>query len=241
MARATQRQNRGLAAHALVWLFLGAMLFSLAYYKRSEKSWRDDTTYQLHAETIAFGAPLPWIGYTSVVASGAPPPIELLPDGHDYLPGMHVDLPRACVAVTIALGVAIVLFLAGWMTWPNLQRRGEVPSTFGSFAVAAAGALVGFVGPTEPMWIGAALGIGLLPLVITIACWRRASIVPIVITSGLGVLALAWTQRLTPLLGTRAGAGDFDLRQDVFAPAATFAIYVLIVYAVASVKRLVAR
>jgi hypothetical protein len=237
MARATRTIHEGLPAHAVVWLFLGALIFELAFYKRSEKTWRDGTTYEVRAESIALGAPLPWLGHTAVTSNGAPPPIELLPEGTDYLPGVHVDPPRAGVAATTAFGVSLVLFALGWFVWPRMRRRGEVPSALGSLAVAACGAVVGALSPTDPLWIGMLLGLVLLPLAIAIACWRARGVVPIVITSGIGVLCFLWTERVVALVRARADSNEFDMQQDLIAPGAMFAIYVLVAWAIVAAKR----
>jgi hypothetical protein len=241
MARGTQRRSEGLGAHAIFWLFLIALVFSLGFYERGTKSWRDEATYQMRADRIAFGAPLPWIEYDAVVASGAPPPLELLPEGQQYSPGVHIDWPRACIAITSAMGVAFVLFIIGWFAWPKMQRRGEVPRGLAVLAIALLGAGVGAVTPTDPAWVGIVLGMVLLPLVIAGACWRGASFVPVAMCSGLGVLSMLWSQRITALVRPRHDAADFDLHADVYAPMTMFAMYVLIVSAIVTVKRLVTR
>jgi hypothetical protein len=225
----------------VAWIFLGVMIFSLGYYARGEKSWRDETTYQVRAESVAFGSPLPWLSYNSVEARGAPPPIEMLPGGTEFLPGIHVDLERLCYGISAAFGVTLVLFLGCLLAWPRMWKRQETPAVPGVIAVAISSALVGVVTPTDPIWIGAALGLGLVPALIAAACWRRGGFVPILLCSGLAVLCMVWAGRLWALRSMPHGASDFDIHDDVFAPAAMFAAFALIALTIVTVKRTATR
>lgn len=230
-----------MGAHVIAWIFLGVMVFSLAYYQRGEKVWGDEATYRVQAQSFAFGAPEPWLIFNSAAVSGAPPPLETLPGGIDYLPGVRVDIPRLCIAVTAAFAASIFLFLLCWASWPSLGPSGMALDAKGLLAIASSGALVGAVSPTDPPWIGAALGLALVPAVIAGVCWRRPSFVPVVLCSATGVLCMVWVQRLSALFWSHGHARDFDLYDDVYAPAAMFALYALGVLAVVTVKRLVSR
>jgi hypothetical protein len=241
MARPNARSERRVSAALLAWIFVGLLVLSLAYSERSERAWRDETTYQVHARRIQLGAPLPWIAHTTVDASGAPPPIELLPGGAQFVPGLHVDVPRACLALASALVLAGVLFAASWLFAPELERKNRLPPRAMCAVIAVCGIAIGLVTPTDPLWIGAVLGFVGLPIAVAAACWRHASLTAAFLASAVAALSIVWAQRVSSALSSSAAPDAFDVDHDVLAPLSIFAFYLFIVSALLIVKRLARR
>src|SRR3954471_3368349 len=106
MVRVSRRPTPRVGAQFIAWFFLGVLAFGLAFYEHAEKSWADATTYRIDARHLSFGAPRPWISWNTLVASGAPPPLEILPGASDYTPGVHVDNLRLALAISSSLVIA---------------------------------------------------------------------------------------------------------------------------------------
>jgi hypothetical protein len=240
MARGYARNDRRVSATLLAWLFLGLMVLSLAWSEHGERAWRDETTYQVHARRVAFGAPYPWIAWNSVDASGAPPPIELLPGGTQFVPGVHVDIGLAGVALASALVVAAVAFAVCWLAAPELARKHRLPSGLLCAVIAVASIALGLVTPTEPLWIGSVLGFAGVPILIAAACWRHSSLTAAFLGSCVAVVSLVWAQRVASAVWLER-AHDFDVSHDVLGPISIFAYYLFIVSALLIVKRLATR
>jgi hypothetical protein len=240
MARSNARDDRRVGVALLAWLFVGLLVLSLAWSEHGERAWRDETTYQVHARHVAFGAPFPWLAFNSVESSGAPPPIELLPGGTQFVSGVHVDLALAGVALASALVIASAAFAACWLFAPELARMHRLPSGVLCAAIAIAGIVLGIVTPTEPLWIGGVLGFAGVPLLIAASCWRHASLTAAFLASCVAVVSVVWTQRVaSALLAERAH--DFDVSRDVLAPLSIFAYYLFVASALLIVKRLAKR
>jgi hypothetical protein len=228
-------------AHFIAWIFLCVMGFSLGYYERGRKVWSDDTTYVVEAQRTVFGAPRPWLAYTAVISSGAPPPVEMLPGGIEFVPGVRVDVKHLALAVSSSLVIAFVLFAACLVAWPDMRRRGDTPTAASVLAIALCSAAVGAVSPTEPAWIGSVLGLAVLPAIITGVCWKRTSALPIVLLSAVGVACMVWFQRLAGLVWSQRGASHLDVNEFIVAPTILFTLYALLVMAAVAVRRVIAR
>jgi hypothetical protein len=243
-------------AHFIAWFFLGVLAFGLAYYEHSEKSFTDATTYRIDARHLALGAPRPWLAWNAVSMSGSPPPLEILPGGSEYTPGVHVDSMRLALAVSSSLVIAFVLFALCLATWPEMARRGDTPSIANMLAIAFTGAIAGAVSPTDPAWIGALLGLALVPASIAAVCWKRTSALPILLGSAVGVACMVWTQRMLPLAWMHAYAAPsgfsksefsdvdlprVDLNEFVVVAALLYTWYAVVVMTVVAVRRVVTR
>jgi len=142
-------------------LTLILLLVSLAYYSRTNTGWWSRGQFDIDVTHTALGLPH-WLVINWWDARGTPPPLGQLPEGGVYQPGWHVHPSGLFVATFVCAGVAMLLL---WAT-----SRVAAPDAYRPYAVALIlAAVAGAVVSTGPPWIGAALVLGVLPVVLVVA------------------------------------------------------------------------
>lgn len=185
-----------LLQHALRALAIAVVLLVLAtpvLYARDGTGWTGGATYDVTAERVSLGVPLPWLTYVKITSSGSPPAsVPWAP----YLPGMHFSPLWLAASFAIALVVGILLHLALWshQRRPTIARlRCAWPSWLAIWVLAAlAWPCMYLFEPTRGPMIFLAV-----PIVVAIVTWKNCSYLFLAIGCLVGAVGMWYGFRIT--------------------------------------------
>jgi hypothetical protein len=130
----------------IVLLFLALSLASLGH---KHEGWQGaDERFLIEAERWQVGAPLTWVSWVRVTQTGAAPPMETLPDGSRFLPGLHLEAVPLGLSLAFAAGLAwlAAIYLAGANVGITIEQMFDEGRPLVDRAFSAKQDLVGPIG-----------------------------------------------------------------------------------------------
>jgi hypothetical protein len=167
------RRRRPVLLFLLVFLAL-----SLLGLRKDHEGWQAaDSEFELSAQRWQIGLPTPWLRWTALDSTGVAPPIESLPDGREYLPGVHCAPFALAIALlcAAALGWILAAFwrrLHGMLARRDALAQPRALALFFAFGTAF-GALTHWV---ELGWWGVVFLLLPLPALVAWSCGSRPNI-----------------------------------------------------------------
>ena len=202
---------------ALVLFFLA---LSLACLRHKHEGWDGgDEGFVIEADRWELGAPLPWLSWIRVTATGNAPPMETLPEGRAYLPGLHFAPFLLGLGLAFAAGFAWLSRIAWGRLKAHLEPQESVPSVHISLAFCALGLGLSLA-PKLANWVPWLLLFVLLPAGTVVACWRRAHLSLAACYLALALLVMqivVWVEEGRPLIDR-----PWDPKRDILPDATAF-------------------
>jgi hypothetical protein len=217
-------------ALALVFLAL-----SLAFLRHSHEGWQGgDERFVIEADRWELGALLPWLSWIRVTATGNAPPMETMPEGRDYLPGLHLSPILLGLALAFAAGLA-------WLSrsvWGRLKAHLECQEAVPTVRLSLAFCVLGLglsLAPELPNWVPWLLIFVLLPAGTVAACWKRAHLSLAACYLALTLLVMqivVWVEEGRPLIDR-----PWDPNRDILPSATAFVLELALAGALLAVLR----
>ena len=220
-------------------LVLGLMFLalSLGSVHHAHEGWRSsEQGFEIRADRWELGTPLPWLSWCNLGFTGDAPPIESVPDGSEYLPGLRMD----AVLLALALACAGGLTWIGAKLWQRLRLRlvqhDSLPAPLGLILIASCGVLLRLLVEADPTtWVGWAYALVPLPLTVVALCLRRPRTWLAAVYVATGILGMELTNMAfegRPLVDRAV-----DPRQDFVSQLSFFMLDLLIVAAILALVR----
>lgn len=218
----------------------GVFLFSLTFVQWPHEGWDAGDRFRVSADRVAVGLPLPWIGWTTLKVTGDAPPLNELPEGRKWKPGVYFDAPRFVLVPAFALALAAGIMFAVAGIRERMMKQGAMPTRMSLVLVALVAAAVGALVPTAGL-IGLGLGLALL-VAIAVATWRNPRVITVAAYAVIGVGTGWWAQRIASYFSTRYKPIEgFDWEDDALGPVVTATGAFVFVMGVHFVRRLLSR
>lgn len=210
---------------------------SLASIHHADEGWQGaEQRFDIDADRWELGAPLPWLSWCKVTITGDAPPIETVPEGRDYLPGLHWNAVLMGLALACAVGLVWIPSVLWRRFGPVLARRDSLPSPRLLAVSFGSGVVLGLLaGIRHPDWLRPVCMLIPLPAVVIAVCWRRPSAVLAAVYLASGILGLTLVELFDdgrPLIDRAV-----DLKRDFLPQLALLVVNVLLVSAALALLR----
>lgn len=216
------------------------LVFSLEHFERDEMRWRA-RWYEVKAERVKIGVPFAWLIWNRVSSEGSPPPFLAMPDSERARPGLSLRLGALGLAVLSALALAIVIHFSWRRLSPRYRSylRRQVSAAFVIIPVIAVG--VGIALPPRPLWIGAVLVAGVLPITVLAVTWRRGTYGSVVLGVAAGVASAFWGARVGDYFRAEYLFRDVTFSDEVLGFLVYFGVFVVPLLGIVAVRKFLAK